>query len=444
MNDIAGIPYIRAPFEMDGRLLSQVDLPAGTTDVIVVSHGWNNDQADAEALYQRLFTSFSQVGAPNDLDGRKLAVVGVIWPSKRFDEMVASVADQASAQGSASLNSPQNAASQKLLEEKLTSMEALFTKPEQKAALAEMRKLIPDLEDKTSARRAFIDKTRSLLDSSHADGEDASTLFFKEDGEEVMQALKIDEADLDDALTNDGGSASLPLGVGTVKPTTTTTSPEGAAGFLGFLSGFKSAAMNALNFTTYYEMKSRAGTVGKSGVAPLIDALSDSVDRVHLVGHSFGGRVVASAVANSTSDKIRSLSLLQTAFSHNGFSKSMKGFFRSVVDGKRVDGPIIVTHTVNDKAVGIAYPLASRLALQTTAALGDANDKYGGLGRNGAQKMEPNEIDETHSTMLPSTDGYQFTTKKFFNLESSPYVKGHSDITGKEVANAVRCAVASS
>ena len=443
MNDIAGIPYIRAPFEMDGRLLQQVAVPAGTTDVIVVSHGWNNNQTDAEDLYQRLFTSFSQVGGANDLDGRKLAVVGVLWPSKRFDEMVASVADQQGAQGSASLNSPANAESQKLLEEKLTSMEAIFTKPEQKAAIAEMRKLIPDLEDKATARRTFIEKTRSLLDKSHADGEDASSLFFKEDGEDVMQALKIDESDLDDALTTDGGSASLPLGVGTVKPPTT-TSAEGAAGFLGFLSGFKSAAMNALNFTTYYEMKSRAGNVGKTGLAPLIDALSDTVDRVHLIGHSFGGRVVTSAAANSTSDKIRSMSLLQTAFSHNGFSKSMNGFFRNVVEAKRVDGPIIVTHTVNDKAVGIAYPLASRIAQQTAASLGDANDKFGGLGRNGAQKMEASEIDASHDKMLPSDGAYQFKTRKFFNLEASEYVKGHSDITGKEVANAVRCAVASS
>jgi len=153
---------------------------------------------------------------------------------------------------------------------------------------------------------------------------------------------------------------------------------------------------------------------------------------------------VTSAAANSTSDRIRSMSLLQTAFSHNGFSKSMNGFFRNVVEGKRVDGPIIVTHTVNDKAVGIAYPLASRIAQQTAASLGDANDKFGGLGRNGAQKMEAAEIDPSHNKMLPSDGAYQFKTKKFFNLESSEYVKGHSDITGKEVANAVRSAIASS
>ena len=83
--------------------------------------------------------------------------------------------------------------------------------------------------------------------------------------------------------------------------------------------------------------------------------------------------------------------------------------------------------------------LVSGLALRS---LGDANDKYGGLGRNGTQKMEASDVDRAYTRMLPSTESYRFTSKKFFNLESSDYVKGHSDITGKEVANAVRCAVA--
>ena len=55
--------------------------------------------------------------------------------------------------------------------------------------------------------------------------------------------------------------------------------------------------MNVLNFTTYYEMKARAGTVGKNGVGQLIDHLAPQVERIHLIGHSFGGRVVAAAAA---------------------------------------------------------------------------------------------------------------------------------------------------
>jgi pimeloyl-ACP methyl ester carboxylesterase len=175
------------------------------------------------------------------------------------------------------------------------------------------------------------------------------------------------------------------------------------------------------------------------GVAKLIDGLPAHVKRVHLIGHSFGGRVVTSAAAGSTTDRIASMSLLQTAFSHNGFSKEKGGAFRSVVDSKRVNGPIIVTHSTKDKAVGIAYPIASRLNGDTTAALGDANDKFGGLGRNGALHMEAGEADD--GKLLPVGGAYHFQAGKFFNLEGNDFIPGHSDITGKEVAQAVSSAI---
>ena len=163
------------------------------------------------------------------------------------------------------------------------------------------------------------------------------------------------------------------------------------------------------------------------------------MQRIHLVGHSFGGRVVTAAAANSTTDKIRSMSLLQTAFSHNGFSKAMNGFFRTVVDQKRVHGPILVTHTKNDKAVGVAYPLASRINGDKAAAFGDENDVFGGLGRNGAQQMEAGE---TVAGRLLAADGrYAFQPGMFFNLEASEFISGHSAVTGREVAHAIRQAI---
>jgi len=250
-----------------------------------------------------------------------------------------------------------------------------------------------------------------------------------------MTNLKVDEDDLDDELKGPGGAVALPLGVGTAHKV------EGGAASLGsMLSGFKAAGMNVLNFTTYFEMKSRAGTVGKKGVGPLIDKLAPDVQRIHLIGHSFGGRVVTSTAANSTNGKIASMSLLQTAFSHNGFSQSQGGYFRGVVDSQRIHGPILVTHTKNDKAVGLAYPLASRISGDKTAAFGDENDKFGGLGRNGAQKMQTGET--VVGQLLAVNSTYAFSTGKFFNLEASAYIKGHGDITGKEVAYAIRKAIA--
>ncbi len=313
MNDIAGIPYFRAEFDLNGQLKSPVTLPGDVNEVIVMSHGWNNNQADAESLYKGLFTNFGAVGGVPA--GRKTAIIGVLWPSKRFDELVAASAASSGAGGAAGIGSKASKESDAMLAKKLDDMKSFFTTAEQKKTLDELKALVPDLQDKKSAQRQFVEKVRSLLDPAAANDEDSSKAFFKDDGAEIMERLEIVEEDFDDTITGGtDGSASLPLGVGVVKPAT-----GGAAGIFGFLSGIKAAAMNVLNFTTYYEMKARAGKVGANGVAKLIDSLPAHVQRIHLVGHSFGGRVVTSAGASSTTDRIRSMNLLRRLLEH-GFS----------------------------------------------------------------------------------------------------------------------------
>jgi pimeloyl-ACP methyl ester carboxylesterase len=434
MGDIAGIPYVEAQFDKNGTLEHPVTLPAGVTDLIVISHGWNNDADDARTLYRTFFTNFVAVATPNDLPGRSLAIAGVIWPSKKFDELLAIAGAPLGALGAAGVHAA-DASSRTAVEAKLDRMKELFTEPAQRQLIDDAKALVPDLGDKASARRAFVDKVRSLLNPAAANREDASDSFFKSSGDDLMDNLKVDEDDLDPAVAGTGGEAALPLGVGSAVAAT-----GGAATVTGVLSGFNAAALNVLNFSTYFEMKDRAGSVGKSGVARLVDQLAAAVQKIHLIGHSFGGRVVAAAAASSTTDRIASLSLLQTAFSHSGFSKRSNGFFRTVVDRKRVHGPILVTHTPNDKAVGIAYPLASRINGDKTAAFGDKDDLFGGLGRNGAQQMQDGETVAGKLSAVGAA--YAFKAGAFFNLEASDFIKSHGDVTGREVAYAVRKAIA--
>jgi pimeloyl-ACP methyl ester carboxylesterase len=125
--------------------------------------------------------------------------------------------------------------------------------------------------------------------------------------------------------------------------------------------------------------------------------------RIHLIGHSFGGRLVSS-VANAFpggdwGHQVSSTYLLQAAFSQFGFSKNylgtgLDGAFRNVLARNAVCGEIAVTHTTNDIANGLAYPLASRLFNQVASAVGDANDLYGATGANGAQDV-PEPVQDT-------------------------------------------------
>jgi hypothetical protein len=103
-----------------------------------------------------------------------------------------------------------------------------------------------------------------------------------------------------------------------------------------------------------------------------------------------------------------------------------------------VRGPIVITHSLHDTAVGYAYPLASRLAQQVASGLGDANDRYGGIGRNGAQRTpeaRQGQLQEVGST-------YDFARARVHNLNADTVILDHSDIRKPQIAYAILSALA--
>jgi predicted alpha/beta hydrolase family esterase len=450
MTDIKGIPYTTAVFDKDGKLQNNPTIPAGITDLLVASHGWNNDAADAEGLYTKLFSNLADVtSADPEIKKRKLAIVGVIWPAKKFDQLTTEIGTSGGKAGGAmSVGGADAAAAKAAMTAAINRAAPLFDDPGDDERLAKLRELADaNLENDEDAQKEFMKNLRELVDpdssaATGGDSEDNAEIFFEGQPAAIFQNTK---------------KAAPASASGQVHPPPAPAGDGGpkdaagkAAGFLGnIFSGAANAVTNLMNLTSYFEMKKRAGTVGKQGVAPLIDKLADQVERVHLMGHSFGGRVVTAAAANSTTKKLHSMALLQAAFSHNGFSKSANGFFRNVVDNKRVTGPIFVTHTKNDKAVGLAYPAASRLGGSQAEAFGDANDPFGGLGSNGAQRMEPGEVFATTKTLQPVGGEYQWQAGHFHNLDSTKFIidpKGgdaHGWIFVPEVAWAISRAIIS-
>ena len=450
MSDIAGIPYVEIDFDKNGKQQNTETIAPDTTDVFVASHGWNNDKADARALYLELFSNIAAQLSGFEVSGKKFAIVGVFWPSKKFDFKIAAIGGAGGGPAAVATVTESDASSQAAVVARLEEFErylSMETLPEDSDAAAAIapkanvgvevkaaKDLLPKIDTHATARAEFVEHIRSLLDKSAANDEDGSNIFFKlKKGDELMDKLRIDEDDLSEEIINPGGATAVPAGGHSAAPT------GGPAGLAEFFKGFATSAINILNFTTYYEMKTRAGAVGKNGVTPLLRELAKTAKNIHLIGHSFGGRVVAAAAAASETDRISSMTLLQAAFSHNGFSK--KGFFRSVIEKGRVHGPILVTHTKNDQAVGLAYPLASRLSGDTTAAIGDEHDEFGGIGRNGAQRMEKDELDKAEKLLRDIGGAYAFA-RRIFNLQADNFIKNHGDVRGKQVAYAALCAVA--
>lgn len=404
----------------------------GLTDLLVFAHGWNNDMADARNLYTHLENSIEAV-APSvpGIAGRQLGVVRVYWPSKKFAD-----ADLIPGGGAASATGANDAALIRALEELKHDPMRLGGTEIDAARAANVDRaiaLVGELDASFEAQREFVLRIRAVLNPDEAHPDDGSSEFFTREPDVLFDRFR---EPIPVALeAGEGGVASV---------------SDGGAAFLGdLLEGAQAAARRIANFATYYQMKTRAGTVGQHGLAPLLVRVRDRRPDLplHLVGHSFGGRLVTAAGAGlpANTEKV-TMTLLQAAFSHNGlgqqFDQQHDGAFRTVLDDRRISGPILITHTKNDLAVGIAYPLASRIAMDQAAALGDANDPYGGMGRNGAQFTPEVSTAETDLRDDANDSTYTFARGSVFNLLADQYIADHGAVTGRQVANALLHAVA--
>jgi hypothetical protein len=432
--DLSGIPAAELRFDKDAMVVSPDEENAvlalaeepAVTDLIVLAHGWNNDMDEARGLYRALAAQLAGVGSEG------LCIVGVLWPSKRFDDA------ELIPGGAAGLATGPSIAE---LAAELTAFGVLLHDEAAADGLAAAAAALPAIDTAESARRAFVDGVRAALHASTGitvGSEEAPAAMLTADGAELLDRLARPAVLARPDHPRFGGGGAADLG--------TPHRPAGGAAGLDIFGGFRNAARNLLNFTTYYTMKERAGTIGFHGLAPILTRVHERHTglRLHLVGHSFGGRLVSAAATGGASDPVLPLSsmvLLQAAFSHFGFAKNWDpgkdGLFRGCLSGHRVDGPTVVTHTANDRAVGIAYALASRIAGQIAAALGDASDVYGGIGRNGALRTPEAVAGE----LLDVDRAYSFRPGAVHNLLADRFIHSHSDVTGPQVGHAVRSAV---
>lgn len=425
-------------FTRDGEVFMQEQFDAAVaaapsvTNMFVLAHGWNNNREEAQALYDRLTSNLEKLLPLFHARGgqqRKFGVVRIFWPSKRFENTelipgggVASIVEERSI-----------AAVHDILDKLKTNPFTLGDQtpdPERIEIINEAKALVPALADDENAQREFVARLRKLLPDQSKDADDRSDKFFDENPKDLFERL--------------GQPVAAPTGPARQGGATGMGDIGGATGLQDLFSGAIAAARRLANYTTYCDMKQRAGIVGSNGVRTLLENLREKNRslKLHLVGHSFGGRLVtAAATALPPQTESVTLSLLQAAFSHNGFSHNFDGThdgaFRTLLSQKRASGPIIITHTKNDQAVGIAYPLASRITRDQAADLGDENDPYGGIGRNGALARNTPEVDSSFMALLAVGNPYQFNRGAVYNLRADAFIKDHGDVSGEQVAYAI-------
>ena len=402
------------------------------TDLVMFCHGWNNDEATAASLYARWFDLLNaQLGAD-----RKIGFVGIRWPSQLWRDVPIPDFDPTpgvASTGAAGLNATATAAAEgpALSPEQLHDLQTLF--PQGSAELDEIAALLAAAPSQERADEMFA-AMRRFCDAVTAESTDGEAPESKRPGmlEKGKTADEVFRAYADALIAsgvdiNNGGGG-------------------GGAGLSDQIRKIWHGAKEALRGLSYWQMKNRAGVVGQRGLGPLIGRIASATEfpapRIHLVGHSFGARVVSFALAGlppGDPSPVKSVTLLEGAFSRFAFTDQLP-FDSTPPNGalagrlERVDGPLTVCFSSHDMALSLSYPLASAASGDDKAGAGDPLFRWRAIGSLGAFNAPTQFIDRVGTS-------YPFTKGAILNIDSSAVVKqggppagAHSDIFHSELA----------
>ncbi|SEQ83827.1 hypothetical protein SAMN04487983_1008180 [Streptomyces sp. yr375] len=422
-------PYWELTFDADGdvdggqrdRLLTEVKR-RGVRDLILFSHGWNCDRSTATRLYSRFFAP-----VPALAPAARIGYVGVVWPSMRFsDEPIPDFPRSVVADPT-----PRPALRPALDEH--TRHDLLVTFPGRATVVDQIARMLEQRPPGRAELEEFGRLVRLLVDVVPPGPQ---ALFA---ADTLAEGVPQDEPEMFTGSTTTACEefAQALAGLESPSPTEEFSLPNPWDG-----------AHELLRQATYYAMKRRAGTVGERGLGPFVGRLAGVAPgvRVHLVGHSFGGRLVSFALRGLPAGvrTVKSVTLLQGAFSHYAFAA------RGVLQGhqNRIDGPLVCCYSRFDQALGTMYPLASRIAGDSQGLVGEVlvgevlGAKWGAMGHDGVQSVPGTRacaLAEALAAPLPTSGCVNVDTAAVVRRGGAP-AGAHSDIVHPELARLVLAA----
>ncbi|MER5833616.1 serine-threonine protein kinase [Streptomyces sp. NPDC002130] len=425
-------PYWELVFDADGdpesrlrdRLLAGV-AERGVRDLIVFAHGWNNDRSGATRLYDRFFAP-----VPRLAPAARIGYVGVLWPAMRFaDEPIPDFPRAVAADPPG-----------RPVLDKDTRHALLETFPGRAILVDQIARLLEQQPPEDAELEEFGRLVRTLVEVV-APGPQA--LFA---ADTVAEGVPQSEPEM-----FAGSSAAACEAFARAR-----TECDASGSPQGFrIPNPWDGAHELLRQATYYAMKRRAGTVGERGLGRVVGQLAKAAPgvRVHLVGHSFGARLVSFALRGLPEGvrTVKSVTLLQGAFSHYAFAARLPHDARAggVLQGQqnRVDGPLVCCHSRHDTALGTMYPLASRMAGDSRSAAESAmgrvlGAKWGAMGHDGVQAVPGTRaytLAEALKARLPAAGCVNVDAAAVVR-RGGPPAGAHSDILHAELARLVLAA----
>lgn len=396
------------------------------SDVFLFSHGWNNIFATAAERYHGFIEGYIQQRQQYSLPvpaGYRPLMIGLIWPSTDFVlkwEAGPKIAAAGAPEG------PEGAQTEQMLSFVTESLGS-----DADATLTELVDARTALDAGEARQAAEIVLTALWPDVDPEDGAPMPSV------DEVLASWS----------AMNGGDAPIPSDpddFGTVGSDAITKGPTAAGGSSLDLR-------DLLRMATVWKMKARAGQVGASGAGPLVrHILGDSAARLHLVGHSFGARLLLSALASQQPARpAQSMLLLQAAVNRWCFASNVAGTGRTggyVPVLNRVERPILTTFSAYDEALTKAFPLAMRgghLGEPDVAAFSKP-ELYGALGGLGPAGL--GDLGATEPAAIPGKENYDLGSgRKVIAVDGGreignrPAISGHGDISNPVTWWALHC-----
>ncbi|MFG2974377.1 hypothetical protein ACGFYY_15460 [Streptomyces sp. NPDC048331] len=427
-------------YDEDGRLLSpraeeelKQRLP-GVTDVYLFSHGWNNVFDQALERYRSFVNGYMEqrrAFAIPTPQGYRPLLIGIIWPSTSFVfpwEAGPEIAAAPDPEGR------EAAEVQEMLE--------LVAKSLPGAKRPELTERIDghtaiDRDDALNLAGLLLGTLRAQVDPD--DGSRAPT------AEEFLNTLQASAA----------GGHPVPTDTDRIGLVPDEGNEDGAppvGGAPDVAGGLSFDPRILLRTATVWKMKARAGDIGAHGVSPLVGhILQQGGPRLHLIGHSFGARVLLSALATAApAHKAHSMLLLQPAvnrwcFAGNVAGTGRKGGYHAVPD--LLERPLLTTLSEHDEPLRTFFHLAmrgsSQLGEPDIAAFGNT-DLYGALGGYGPAE-EAGRTAEADA-IFPDKGRYDLQSGARIiavdgsvEFEGKPAIPGHGEVSSPVTWWALHC-----
>jgi hypothetical protein len=388
---------------------SLASMVADSTDVFVLSHGWRNDAASADCRYQQQIKGISAALPPT---ARPIFVL-IVWPSAMFP----------------------------LVQDACGGMprRPFFVDQQGRATATDVRAWAQAAFPAAARTRRFGGDVEQLTALLNAGGppqeararlrEAASILVgWRDAGSAGLARVRAIDGPGDRALA--GTADEVVAAYESIQRAQPGRSPW-------------SIVPSIAEVFSFWTMKARAGVIGSTGVHEVLKGLSatlPSTASLHLVGHSFGGKLLTAAVVGGPGVEpaaVGSLTILQGAFSHLAFSTAEQiraldiptetgGAYAAVLE-RKLAAVLAVTYSAQDHENQRWYPLGTMLSQD---AFEKGAPRYAALGARGMEGPASVLVTLREESLAARSSP---TRPRIFNVDASGVILGHSDVAQPRV-----------